>query len=108
MFCKISYWNQIGLIESDYMSLRELIPSVKNPSSDNANKVASAIRAKLSEDTAQQRAVPVIDDTVGAYLFITLPCEGYISGVSGSANALEQAEKKIKETLLAFDYEKQI
>ncbi|MBM4160734.1 MAG: CRISPR-associated protein Cas7 [Ignavibacteria bacterium] len=76
--------------------------------SDNANKVASAIRAKLSEETTQQRAVPVIDDTVGADLYITLPCEGYISGVAGSANALDQAERKIKDVLLAFDYEKQL
>jgi len=52
--------------------------------------------------------VPVIDDTVGADLYITLPCEGYISGVAGSANALDQAERKIKDVLLAFDYEKQL
>lgn len=76
--------------------------------SGNANKLASAIRAKLSEDTAQLRAVPIIDDTVGADLFITLPCEGYIPGVSGTANALVQAEQKIKQELLAFDYEKQL
>lgn len=74
----------------------------------SAKIVASAIRAKLSEETAQQRAVPVIDDTVGADLFITLPCEGYIAGVAGTANALDQAEEKIKTTLLAFDYENQV
>lgn len=76
--------------------------------SDNANKVAAAIRAKLSEETTQQRAVPIIDDTVGADLFITLPCEGYIHGVAGTANALEQAEQKIKDVLIAFDYENQV
>jgi len=28
--------------------------------------------------------------------------------VAGSANALDQAEQKIKDVLLAFDYEKQL
>jgi hypothetical protein len=75
---------------------------------DNASKIAAAIRAKLAEETAQQRAVPVIDDTVGADLFIALPCEGYITGVTGTSAALEQAEEKIKQTLMAFDYENQV
>jgi hypothetical protein len=75
--------------------------------SDNANKVAAAIRAKLSDESDKPRAIPVIDDTVGADLFITLPCEGYVQGVAGSANALEQAEQKIKDVLMEFDYEHQ-
>lgn len=75
--------------------------------SNNANRIASAIRAKLAEETAQQRAVPVIDDTVGADLFIALPCEGYVPGVTGTASALDQAEQRIKDELLAFDYENQ-
>jgi hypothetical protein len=75
--------------------------------SDNANKVAAAIRAKLSEESSQSKAIPVIDDTVGADLFIALPCEGYISGASGSANALEQAEEKLRSLLMSYDYEKQ-
>lgn len=75
--------------------------------SDNANKIAAAIRAKLSEESSQPRAIPVIDDTVGADLFVTLPCEGYIFGVSGAANALEQAEEKLRSLLGAYDYETQ-
>ncbi len=74
--------------------------------SDNANKVASAIRAKLSEETEKPKAIPIIDDNVGADLFIALPCDGYIQGVHGTANALEDAEKKLKENLFAYDYEK--
>jgi len=74
--------------------------------SDNANKVAATIRAKLSEESSQPRAIPVIDDTVGTDLFVALPCEGYISGVSGSANALEQAEEKLRSLLMSHDYEK--
>jgi hypothetical protein len=38
--------------------------------SDNANKVASAIRAKLSEETEKPHAIPIIDDTVGTDLFM--------------------------------------
>ncbi|MCO6472125.1 MAG: hypothetical protein PHW27_08650 [Melioribacteraceae bacterium] len=76
--------------------------------SDNANKIATAIRAKLSEDTEKQRAIPVIDDTVGADLFISPSAEGYIPGVNGDAKALEEAENKIKELLTSFDYENQL
>ena len=75
--------------------------------SDNANKVASAIRAKLSEETEKPHAIPIIDDTVGTDLFIALPCDGYIQGVHGTANALDDAENKLKEMLLAYDYENQ-
>ncbi|MFH0990834.1 MAG: CRISPR-associated protein Cas7 [bacterium] len=76
--------------------------------SDNANKVASAIRAKLSEETEKPHAIPIIDDTVGTDLFIALPCDGYIQGVHGTANALDDAENKLKEMLLAYDYERQV
>jgi len=48
------------------------------------------------------------NDTAGADLFITLPCEVYVAGAAGSANALDQAEQRIKSTLLGFDYEKQL
>lgn len=75
--------------------------------SANANKVAAAIRAKLSEESSQPKAVPIIDDTVGADLFVALPCEGYVAGVSGTANALEQAEQKLRGVLMEYDYEKQ-
>lgn len=76
--------------------------------SDNANKVAGAIRAKLTEDTEKQKAEPIIDDTAGADLFIALPCDGYIQGVHGNANALETAEKHLVKLLNEFDYENQL
>jgi hypothetical protein len=75
--------------------------------SDNANKVASAIRAKLSDETEKPKAIPIIDDSVGTDLFIALPCDGYIQGVHGTVNALEDAEKRLTEIMLAFDYENQ-
>ncbi len=76
--------------------------------SDNANKIAGSIRAKLSEDTEKQRAIPIIDDTAGANLFIALPCDGYITGAYGTANALEDAKNKIIEMLNSFDFENQL
>jgi hypothetical protein len=76
--------------------------------SDNANKIAGAIRAKLAEDTEKQRAIPFIDDTAGAELFIALPCDGYIQGVHGTANALVDAENRLIEMMSLYDYENQI
>jgi len=76
--------------------------------SDNANKVASAIRARLNDESNQHRAEPVLDDTAGADLYVAPPCEGHIAGASGSPKALEQAEERIKAALLAFDYEHQV
>lgn len=76
--------------------------------SDNANKIAGTIRAKLSEETASPRAVPIIDDSAGAETYIALPCDGYIQGAHGTATALEDAEKRIAEFLNNFDYDKQV
>lgn len=75
--------------------------------SDNANKIASAIRAELNEER-ERSAKPVIDRTVGADLYVTLPCNGYIAGIGGELSALEKAEQKLKDLLLAFDYENQL
>jgi len=75
--------------------------------SDNANKLAGAIRAKLIEDGEKPKAKPIIDETAGADVFVTLPCSNYVVTVNESADALEQAEKKLIELLSNFDYENQ-
>lgn len=75
--------------------------------SDNPNTLAGAIRAKLVDDSEKQRAKPVIDETAGAELFVTLPCSGYIMTETESADALEKAEERLIELLSAFDYENQ-
>lgn len=75
--------------------------------SDNANKLAASIRAELNEER-ERSAIPVIDRNTGSDLFITLPCNGYIAGAGGELNALEMAENKLKEIMLAFDYEHQL
>lgn len=75
--------------------------------SDNANKLAGAIRAKLIEDGEKPKAKPIIDETAGAEVFITLPCSNYVVTVNESADALEKAEQKLIDLMMAFDYENQ-
>lgn len=76
--------------------------------SDNANQIAYAIRGELRDDSERPRAVPKIDETVKADLFITPIANGYITGSIGSADALEQAEQTLIDKMLAFDYENQL
>ncbi|PKP53182.1 MAG: CRISPR-associated protein Cas7 [Bacteroidetes bacterium HGW-Bacteroidetes-1] len=76
--------------------------------SDNANKLAGAIRAKLIEDGEKPKAKPIIDETAGADVFVTLPCSNYVVTVNESADALDKAEQKLIELMMAFDYENQI
>lgn len=76
--------------------------------SDNANKLAGAIRAKLIDDGEKPKAKPIIDETAGADIFVTLPCSNYIVTVNESADAIEKAEQKLTDLLSAFDYENQL
>lgn len=76
--------------------------------SDNANTLSAAIRAKLVDDTDKPKAKPVLDATVGADVFVTLPCAGYIQTELESVDALQKAEEKLIEMLSAFDYEHQL
>lgn len=76
--------------------------------SDNANTLAGAIRAKLIEDGEKPKAKPIIDETSGADVYVTLPCSGYVVTVNESADALEKAEQKLIDLMMAFDYENQV
>ena len=76
--------------------------------SDNANKLAGSIRAKLIEDGEKSKAKPIIDETSGADVFVTLSCSNYVVTISESADALEKAEQKLIELMMAFDYENQL
>lgn len=76
--------------------------------SDNANTIPAAIRAKLIEDGEKPKAKPIVDETAGADLFVTLPCSNYIVTESESADALDKAEQKLIDMMKAFDYENQI
>lgn len=76
--------------------------------SDNANKLAGAIRAKLIEEGDKPKAKPIIDETAGADVFVTLPCSNYVVTVNESADALDKAEQKLIDLMMAFDYENQM
>ena len=76
--------------------------------SDNANTIAGAIRAKLIDDGEKPKAKPIVDETAGANVFVTLPCANYIVTESESAEALQKAEDKLIEMMRNFDYENQL
>mgnify|MGYP000955470017 CR=1 FL=1 len=76
--------------------------------SDNANIVPAAIRAKLINNGENPKATPIVDETVGADLFVTLPCAAYLETESESADALQKAEEKLIAIMQAFDYEHQL
>lgn len=77
--------------------------------SDNANQIAYAIRGELREDVGgeQPQAVPKLDETARADLFVTPVCNSYIAGAIGSADALDKAEELLIEKITAFDFENQ-
>ena len=74
--------------------------------SANANVIANAIRAQLSEDN-ERKAVPIVEDLPGARLFVSPAAEGYVRTQLASPAALEAAEAHIAEVLLAYPYESQ-
>lgn len=75
--------------------------------SNNANLVGGSIRAKLSEEDSG-KAQPIIDEALnGVDSFITLQAGGYIQTKGEQADALEKAEQKLIDLMMAFDYENQ-
>lgn len=76
--------------------------------SDNANQIAYAIRGELRGDVDRQAAVPKIDETAKADIFIAPSCSAHVVGAVGSANALENAELKLVKLMKEFNYENQL
>ena len=76
--------------------------------SDNANRIAGSIRAKLKEED-DNKAEPIIEeDMIGVESFVTLQAGGYIRSKRETVDALDKAEQKLTELLTAFDYENQL
>lgn len=76
--------------------------------SDNANKIAGSIRAKLSEED-EKKAIPIIEEEIkGVKTFVTLSAGGYIHTKSETVDALDNAENKLIALMSDFDYENQI
>ncbi|NCB07634.1 MAG: CRISPR-associated protein Cas7 [Bacteroidia bacterium] len=95
-------------ITSNQARTFSLMETVALAISDNANQIAYAIRGDLREDTDRLQAVPKIDETVKADLFVTPIASSYVVGSVGSADALEKAEQKLIDLMMAFDYENQL
>ncbi len=76
--------------------------------SDNANTIASTIRAKLLNDGEKQKAVPVVENVEGADLYIALPCANYIVTESESGNALSEAKQNLIDRMYSFEFENQL
>lgn len=83
---------QITSNQSRSFSLMETLAIVI---SDNANKVASAIRASLDEDG--KRAEPIVEQGTinGVSTFVSSASTGYLQGAIVSHDALDQAEAEI-------------
>lgn len=76
--------------------------------SDNANKIAGSIRAKLSEED-ENKAYPVVEEELkGVSTFVTLAGGGYLRTKYESFDALEKAKQLLIEQMNAFDYENQL
>lgn len=83
------------------------MPTLAVALGDRANAVAAALRTRLAVNTYNDRdvAIPVLDDRMGASLFITPSAEGYISGAQGDPAALDNARQWLIDRMLAYPYE---
>lgn len=73
----------------------------------NANRIASSIRAKLSDEDPK-KANPIVDENLeGVDTFITLQAGGYLQTKGETSDALERADKRLIELLSLFNYEVQ-
>lgn len=76
--------------------------------SDNANRIAGSIRAKLSEEDSK-RAQPIIEEKMtGVETFVTLQASAFIPTTSETMEALDNAENEIYNRIIGFDFENQI
>jgi hypothetical protein len=94
-------------ITSNQARTFSLMETVAIAISHNANYIAYAIRGELRSD-AERKAVPVIDETVKADLFVTPIAASFITDAIGSAEALDKAEQQLITRMQAFDYENQL
>ncbi len=76
--------------------------------SDNANKIANSIRAKLHEEN-DRKAIPIVEEELlGVESYVTLAASGYIRTKKESADALDKAQQRLVDLMMAFDYENQL
>lgn len=72
--------------------------------SDNASRIAGAIRADLSEEDLK-RAIPIIEQIDGVSVYTSLTAQGYVRDAKGSFDAIDQAKNRLIELMSTFNYE---
>lgn len=72
--------------------------------SNNASRIAGAIRADLSEEDLK-KVDPIVEPIDGVELFTSLTAKAYIRGIGGSADAMDNAEKYLVNLMSAYNYE---
>lgn len=98
----ILYWN----ITSNQARTFSLMETLAVTVSDNANKIASSIRAKLVG--GGEKAMPLIEENLsGVSSFVTLPAAAYVLTTQESATAMDDARACLISQLSSFDYEHQ-
>lgn len=76
--------------------------------SDNANKIAASIRAKLSEEE-DNKAYPIVEEELtGVATYVSPAAGGYIRTKTESYDALDCAKQKLVDIMTAFNYENQL
>jgi len=76
--------------------------------SNNAQKIGNSIYGRLSREY-ENKAVPIIEEGVDEVeIFVTPVAGGYIATNLEKSNALELAEKYIRDALFNFEYENQL
>lgn len=76
--------------------------------SDNANTLASSIRSKLKDASENPKASPVIDENVGANLYVLPACSAYVVTECDAVDAMQRAEEELITRMKSFDFEKQL
>lgn len=94
-------------ITSNQARTFSLMETVALAISNNANQIAYAIRGDLRTDTERPQAIPRLDEKAKADLFVSPVAASHIVDAAGDVEALEKAEQKLIDMMLAFDYENQ-
>lgn len=97
-------WN----ITSNQSRTFSLMETLAVSISDNANKIASSIRAKLSEEE-ENKSYPIVEEELdGVSTYVTLAAGGYVLTKSETTDALDKAKNQVIDILKDFNYVHQL
>jgi hypothetical protein len=100
----IMHWSITSNQSRTFSLMETLAVSV----SDNANKIAGSIRAKLKEEE-DNKAEPIVEEELdGVESYVTLSAGGYVRTKKEAADALDRAKQSLIDKMMAFNYESQL